>query len=255
MVLLAVGIGNLSAWAAGQNAEPPVGQASEDALSDPGNNQGNMSAMFRGTVLEVIDAGRYVYIQVETGEKKVWVAAPAFDGDIGDEVLVPPGVPVADFQSRKLGRTFDMIYFVGGIRRVGQSDTEFPPNEMSGNQMMHPPLDELAGTPAIEIGEIEKAEGGQTVSEIITGRNELVGHEILLRARVVRVVPNIMGKNWLHVRDGSGSEGSNDLNVTTDAKVKAGDLVLIRGRVSVDRDYGFGFKYDVIIEDAEVTSE
>ena len=79
-----------------------------------------MTDMFKGTVVEVIDAGRYVYLQIETAKKRVWVAVPAFDGKPGDEVLVPPGVPVADFKSRKLNRTFKMIYFVGSVRRAGE---------------------------------------------------------------------------------------------------------------------------------------
>lgn len=241
--------------AAGQNVESPVGEVSAGSLADPENSQGNMSAMFRGTVLDVIDAGRYVYVQVETAGKKVWVAAPVFDGEIGDEVLVPPGVPVADFQSRKLGRKFDMIYFVGDIRRIDETGTESPPGDTSGNQMIHPPMDELAETPKVDIGKVERAEGGNTVSEIIADRQTLAGGEILLRARVVKITSNIMGRNWLHVQDGSGGEGTNDLVVTTNAEVKTGDLVLIRGVVKVNLDLGFGRKFDVLIEDAEVTPE
>jgi hypothetical protein len=77
-----------------------------------------MTALFSGTVTEVIDAGRYVYLHIDTEKRHVWVAVPAFDGKPGDEVLVPPGVPVADFQSHTLHRRFKMIYFVGSVRRV-----------------------------------------------------------------------------------------------------------------------------------------
>jgi hypothetical protein len=65
----------------------------------------------------------------------------------------------------------------------------------------------------------------------------------------------IMGKNWLHIRDGSGQEGNNDLTVTTDAPAKVGDTVLVKGKVSTDRDFGGGYKYPVIVEDAKVTVE
>jgi hypothetical protein len=64
-----------------------------------------------------------------------------------------------------------------------------------------------------------------------------------------------MGKNWVHLQDGSGSEGTNDLTVTTDAMVKVGDLVLVNGMVAIDRDFGHGYSYTVILEDAEVTVE
>jgi hypothetical protein len=80
-----------------------------------------MTGMFKGTVGEVIDAGRQFYVHVDTGEQRVWVAVPAFDGKPGDEVLVPPCVPIADFESKKLNRVFKMICFVGSVRRIDGS--------------------------------------------------------------------------------------------------------------------------------------
>lgn len=255
LMLLASAITMACVQTAVEGVESTAGTVPAAQSAGTVNSQGGMSTMFEGRVVDMIDAGRYVYIQVQTVEKKVWVAAPAFDGDIGDGVLVPPGVPVADFQSRKLGRKFDMIYFVGDIRRVGETDGVTAPDVTSQDRMMHPPMDELAEIPAVDIGRVEKADGGYSVSEIIAGRDDLAGREVVLRARAVRFTSNIMGKNWLHVRDGSGDEGANDLVVTTDAVVKAGDLLLIRGVVRVDQDFGFGFKYDVIIENADVAPE
>ena len=224
-----------------------------------------MSNMFKGTVVDVINAGRYTYLQIDTGEKRVWVAAPTFDGKPGDKVLVPPGVPMADFHSKTLNRDFEMIFFVGGVRLADENAADQPTGTVptdnhanampAGMQMAHPSMDELAGGPAIDVGKVEKAAGGKTVSEIITDRKNLAGREVWVRAKVVKFTPNIMGKNWLHVRDGSGDENTNDLIVSTNAVVKVGDLVLVRGIVSVDRDFGFGIKYSVIIEDAEVTVE
>jgi hypothetical protein len=234
----------------------------EDAPANNKAKNGNMSKMFQGKVLEVINAGRYAYIQVKTAEETVWVAVPAFDGKPGDRVLVPPGVPVADFQSKKLGRHFDIVYFVGGVRRIGK-DTEMPampkkkPSVDSSAQMpmMHPPMDELSERPAIEVGKLEKAKDGQTVAEIITNRKDFDGKPVRLRAKVVKFTPHIMNRNWLHVRDGSGVEGANDLIVTSQATVKLGDVVLIQGKVSADRDFGFGLVYPVIVEDAQITVE
>jgi hypothetical protein len=64
-----------------------------------------------------------------------------------------------------------------------------------------------------------------------------------------------MGKNWIHLRDGTGSEGSNDLTVTTDGSAKIGDTVLVRGALVADKDFGHGYKYPVLIEDAQITVE
>ena len=102
---------------------------------------------------------------------------------------------------------------------------------------------------------IKRAENGQTVAEIITGKAKFVGKSIAVRGRVVKYNGGILGKNWLHVRDGSGAEGTNDLTVTTAATAKVGDLVLVTGVLSANRDFGGGYKYALIVEDAKVVAE
>lgn len=245
--------------------EQPAKKAPAGNQIPSGNNQSNLSEAFKGTVMDVIHAGRYAYIQIETGKKLVWVAVPGFDGAPGDKVDVPPGVPVADFQSRTLKRKFDMIYFVGGVRKEGESAPEqqaqkmpqgqAPTGSAAENPMMHPSMGELSQGPAIDIGKVEKAKDGQTVSEIITGSKSFNGKQIRVRAKVIKFTPNIMGKNWVHVRDGSGVEGANELIITTTDTVKVGDMVMVSGVVSLDRDYGFGLKYPLIIENAKISAE
>jgi hypothetical protein len=100
--------------------DQPAGKTSVSSQPPSATPQG-MSEAFRGTVAEVINAGRHMYVHIDTGERRIWVAVPAFGGKIGDEVLVPPGVPVADFQSRTLNRKFKMMIFVGAIRRVDRN--------------------------------------------------------------------------------------------------------------------------------------
>jgi hypothetical protein len=104
----------------GQSEEPPARETSGRNQS-PSITPDVMTGMFKGTVVEVIDAGRQFYLHIDTGEQKVWVAVPGFDGKPGDEVLVPPCVPIAEFQSKKLNRVFKMICFVGSVRRVDGS--------------------------------------------------------------------------------------------------------------------------------------
>lgn len=251
--------------------DPMASEVSEKTSED-------MSDPFTGTVVETIHASRYTYVQVDTGEKRAWVASPAFNGQPGDVVAVPSGLPMADFKSKTLDREFEMIYFVGAIHRQDdnkathrepESPKDHPP--VTGRQempeghpaigdpaearMTHPPMSGMPDSPVVESGEIKPAAGGQTVSEIITGRKRLAGKNVKVRAKVVKFMPDIMDKNWLHVRDGSGDDGANDLIVTTGATVNVGDVVLIRGVVSMDRDFGYGLKYPVIIENADVMLE
>lgn len=112
-----------------------------------------------------------------------------------------------------------------------------------------------AGAP-VDVSGVAKAEGGKTVAEVFAEKEALAGKPVTLRGKVVKSNVGIMGKNWIHVRDGSGSDGSNDLTVTTTtAQPNVGDTVLITGPLVLNKDFGMGYQYDVIVEDAQVTIE
>jgi hypothetical protein len=275
LLIFAVSILSMSmadAWnhpAGGAQDQPPVKGISDQAV--PETPDSKMSEPFTGKVVETIKTEEYTYVQVDTGEKKVWIAARTFTGKPGDSVNVPPGLPMPGFHSKTLSRDFEMIYFVGSVGPEGECPASNGENQLpSGHppisgmgdmkgmgdmQGMHPPMGDMSNKVPVEVGKVKPAKGGKTVSEIITGKQNLTGQKVVLRAKVVKFSPEILGTNWLHVQDGSGNEGSNDLIVTTKATVKVGDTVLIRGSVSLDRDFGYGLKYPVIIENAEVSVE
>jgi hypothetical protein len=108
----------------------------------------------------------------------------------------------------------------------------------------------------VDVSGITKAEGGMTVAEVFAGKEQLAGKPVTLRGKVVKSNSGIMGKNWIHVRDGSGAEGTNDLTVTTmTAQPNVGDTVLVTGPLVLNKDFGMGYQYDVIVEDADVKIE
>jgi len=118
----------------------------------------------------------------------------------------------------------------------------------------HPALE--APTATVDLAGIAKAAGGKTVAEVFAEKEQLAGKPVILRGKVVKTNANIMGKNWLHVRDGSGAEGTNDLTVTTTGTLpNVGDTVLLTGPVVLDKDFGMGYQYDVLVEDALVKVE
>jgi exonuclease VII large subunit len=113
-------------------------------------------------------------------------------------------------------------------------------------------------TAQIDLAGIAKAEGGKTVGEVFGESTALAGKPVSVRGKVVKVNAQIMGKNWLHLRDGSGSDAdaTNDLTVTTAGELpKVGDTVLVSGQVTTNKDFGMGYQYPVIIEDAAVKVE
>jgi len=108
---------------------------------------------------------------------------------------------------------------------------------------------------AVSFDEIKKADGGQTIAEIYAAKDQLGGKTVTFRGKVVKSLPNVMKSNWLHVRDGSGQENSNDLAVSSPTLANIGDTVLVTGKVTLNKDLGLGYKYDILIEDAKVTIE
>ena len=109
--------------------------------------------------------------------------------------------------------------------------------------------------PAAEV-KVEKATGenGQTIEECFARAKDLDKKTVQVRGKVMKVSTMIMGKNWLHLQDGTGNPMSNthDLVVTTQATPEKGSVVVVEGVLAANKDFGAGYKYDVIIEDAEV---
>jgi hypothetical protein len=214
-----------------------------------------------GKVVETMNSGGYTYVQVDTGAEKFWAAAPQFDVKNGEKVTVPAGMPMPNFKSNSLNRTFNLVYFVPAIGKGDQAPSSAGSPGMSGMEQLmpqqHPKVDasKVAKDANISFTGIEKPAGGITVGDVFAGQASLVGKEVTLRGKVVKFNPQIMGKNWIHLQDGTGKEGTNDLTVTTDTMVKAGDTILVKGTVANNKDFGFGYKYNVIIENAQVTVE
>jgi len=196
-----------------------------------------------GKVVETMDAATYTYALIDTGATKAWVAAPQFIVKTGDTLAAADAMPMNNYRSKTLNRTFDVVYFSGNVRVNGKPALAptAPANVAA-----------TAAPKAANLTNIPRAPNGQTVEEILTDKNKFAGQPIAIRARVVKYNAQILGKNWLHLRDGSGGEGTNDLTVTTNAEVKVGDLVLVTGKLSTDRDFGSGYTYAVIVEDATV---
>jgi len=211
------------------------------------------TAGFQGTVIETINSAGYTYVNVDTGKEKIWAAAPETQVKTGDKVTIPPGMLMRNHHSKTLNRTFDAVYFVSAVSVAGTKPMEGKPAPDSMD-MLHGR--NTAATPSdMNFSGISKPEGGKTVNEIYLQRDKLAGKEVLLRGKVIKFSPQIMGKNWMHVQDGTGDKGSNDLTITTAAAAKAGDTVLVKGVLTINKDFGLNYKYDVIIEDALVTVE
>lgn len=209
-----------------------------------------------GSVVETMNAAGYTYVLVDDGKEKVWAAAPQFSVSVGDQVMVPEGMAMHNYHSQTLDRDFDVVYFVESVLNASNPAAAAPAAAAMQMPEGHPSI--KSETPsAVDLTNIAKADGGMTVAEIYGGKADLSGKDVTLRGKVVKFSPQIMGTNWIHIQDGSGdqADGSNDLTVTSSIQVKVGDTVVATGPLTLDKDFGYGYKYDLIMENAAITIE
>lgn len=249
----------VSAWlfAAG-NETLNAAQVPQPAANPAPAGAKKSAAPQTGKVLEVLNASNYTYLRVDTGKEKVWLAAPQTKIKAGDKIMFGAGLPMKNFQSKSLGRTFETVYFVDQVAREGEKPGAQTVAQAGAQTLPqgHPSIDtKNDAATKMDFSQITKPSGGKTIAEIYAQKAQLAGKKTAVRGKVVKYNGAIMGKNWIHLKDGTGAEGSNDLAVTTKSEAKVGDTVLVRGNVVTDKDYGYGYKYPVIIEDAEVTVE
>ncbi len=233
--------------------------------------------ILRGKVLEKIDVSQYSYLKLATASGEVWAAVQRTDKKVGDEVGVGNAFPMQNFESKELNRKFEVVYFGslagpggevaamppamgGGAMGGGPMGGGMPPGQPSGPppspaQLAAQHQAVVTGPNDVKVEKVSKATGAdaRTVEEVWTQRQALKGKPVTVRGQVVKFTP-VMGKNFLHLRDGSGSadKKTNDLAVTTADAVGVGDVVTVKGVIVTDKDFGAGYAYPVIIEDAKL---
>jgi hypothetical protein len=222
-----------------------------------------------GTIVETMNAGGYTYMHIESGAEKNWVAIPATTVKKGATVNYYEGMVMKNFASKTLNRTFDAVIFSSGLAdQQAEAVQQAPPGDSfsaavkaeKSDVSPSPEMEESAGSagaiaPLEEIS-VEKATAanGYTVEEIFNKGKELSGKKVQIRGKIIKFSPMIMGKNWIHLQDGTGDpmQNSHDLVVTTAETVEVNNIVTIEGVLAAEKDFGAGYKYAVIVEDAAV---
>jgi hypothetical protein len=217
-----------------------------------------------GAVLEVLNVPSYTYMRVQTAQGPVWAAVGTAGVKVGDRVTIADTATMQNFESKTLKRSFDSIVFgrlaptgmAAAGPAMGAAPSAMPPSMLSPHGKTAPSAAAPNAAPAPAVAPVAKASGAEarTVAEVIKTKAALKDKTVLVQARVVKVNNGIMGKNWLHVQDGSGQaqDGSNDLMVTTQDKVAVGEVVTLRGTVRTDVTVGPGYTWAVLVEDAKL---
>ena len=225
---------------------------------------------FSGTVLETMGTDQYTYMNIDSGDRKTWVAGPKMEVAKGDTVTIPPGgLLMENFESPTFKRTFAEIFFVGQARKgrmPGVSKDSLPgtglppghpplnPGAAGGLPKGHPALPgEAAAAAGIVAGKYADAlpEGPATpIQDVIAKADGLKGKTVRVRGVVSKVNASILGRNWVHVQ-----EGTNDLTVTTVDLPVLKDAVAVSGVVDTKADFGSGYKFDVMLIEARIARD
>lgn len=214
---------------------PPQTQPPTQTPTSPSPIAPGQANSAEGTVAERIDVDGYTYLRLSTGSGDIWAAVPTNPVKVGTAVKLANPMPIEHFHSKTLNRDFDQILFA---TLPGAEATPAPATDAS---------------PQI----LSKATGpdARTVAEVYRDRAGLKGKTVSVHGLAVKVSSGILGHNWVHLRDGSGSPASqdNDLVVTTTEDVKADEQVTAQGTVHLDKDLGSGYRFPVLVEDAKIS--
>ncbi|MGE5352540.1 MAG: hypothetical protein ACM3P0_10685 [Acidobacteriota bacterium] len=203
--------------------------------SKPVNPQG----VHTGKVIDKINASNYSYLQLEENGNTYWIAAPQMQIEKGETVQFAKAMEMKNFHSETLNRTWESILFVSDIAKNGQLTQP----TMGAHPQVKTDQEQV---------KVEPVKGGKTVAEVYSDKSSLSGKTVTVRGKVVKYNAGIMGKNWIHIQDGTNSQGNYDLLVTSTDEAQVGSVVTVEGKVSVNKDFGSGYSYSVLLEDAKV---
>ena len=197
------------------------------------------------TAEEVIQTSNYTYVRVSEGGSENWIAITRVEVEKGNTYYYIPGMEMNDFKSKELNRTFPSILFVDKFSDKPIKATVSVSDAAKGKQQ----------AVAKEGLKVEPAEGGITIAELYGNKEKYDGKTVKIRGEVVKYASEIMGKNWAHLQDGTRSGDSFDLTFTTNDITKIGDVVIFEGTVALKKDFGAGYFYEVIVENAKMIKQ
>ena len=201
-----------------------------------------VSDIHKVIVDQVLQAGAYTYLQVNDLGMQKWLAVPSMTATEGETYYYTGGLVMENFESKDLDRVFETVIFLEGIHAT----PPLPASKMTGS-----------GTPQAQSEQkmdfsIEAPEGGISIAELYKGKKSYESKSVIIRGAVTKFNPDILKKNWIHIQDGTDYEGKFDLTLTSDQVAEPGEIITVEGIITLDKDFGAGYYYEVIMEDAKI---
>jgi hypothetical protein len=228
------------------------GMGAPDETAEAPEGQENIA----GTVLEAKDVSQYTYLRLATDQGETWAAVYRTPVKVGAKVTVQHATALHTFHSRELNRDFETIWF-GTL-----PGHETAPGATAASSAPVPPAASgatygSASAAPVVAGNAPHVAGTITIADLAKKASSLEGKQATVVGTVVKVNDGIMGRNWIHLQDGTGNAASktNDVLVTTDeaaGKASVGSVLVATGTVKTKQDFGSGYAYDFMLEQASV---
>lgn len=199
-------------------------------------------------VKEVIQTSSYTYMKVNENSADRWVAVSRMDATKGDKYYYDSALLMNNFHSKELDRDFETIYFINKVSTSpisAEREKATMPSNHSGK---------TKSTQSSSVT-LKKADTEITVAQVFENRSEYANKQIEISGIVVKVNKQVMGKNWIHIQDGTTHNGSFDLTITSQDLPSKGDEVTFKGTIILEKDFGAGYFYDVIMEEGVILKQ
>jgi len=208
-------------------------------------------------VKEVLQTSKYTYLLVAENAEENWLALPKMQASAGETYYYLNGFKMTDFESKELNRKFATVYFLESISTTPEIVAR---EAMPNPHTTMPQISDSASNPEytakvlVEKADInvKPAENGITIAELMQNKEKYAGKTVLIKGKVTKFNAKIMKLNWIHIQDGTQYSDKFDLTATTDIEVAVGDVITLEGKIILNKDFGYGYSYDVLLEDAKL---
>lgn len=207
-------------------------------LSACSNNPGDGAQTVKVKAIEQVES--YTYLLVKGKGPAYWIAVASSEISVGESITYQGGLLMEDFYSKDLDRTFDKVIFLDELEGSQASAMQEMPGTSAGSAVK---------APRLEIS-VEAEDGIVSIAELYANPGSYEGKPIRVKGEVAKFNEAIMERNWIHIQDGSEFDGKYDLTLTSQESFEVGQVVTLEGIVALNRDFGYGYTYEVILEKA-----
>ena len=224
------------------SCEPRQGQQVQDVPPKSSSSMNEIVAQ------EVLQATSYTYVKGDENGKEVWMALPKREVELGKTYYFKPDMEMKNFESKDLNRTFESVFFVSAL--FDSPDIRTKPDGVVPDDEYH----KKKQSDQQRDVNIQHEEGFTAIGFLFENKENFENKIVKVKGVVTKYNPGIMNRNWVHIQDGTGGETSFDLTITTKDQISVGSIASFEGIVAINKDFGHGYKYKLIIEQAKLLS-